>query len=95
MWEHEIGIIGSAPVSDSVICTAGHGHGVMEDAGSIQGRQDVLEAYRALHPTQKQKDKMHRFEAQASNCDPLGLKNGGELRWNREEINLKLNLIGC
>ncbi|SMR43744.1 unnamed protein product [Zymoseptoria tritici ST99CH_3D1] len=97
-WCHRIEIVGSAPSSDHVICTDGHGHPVAEDAGSRRGWKEVLEAYRAARPSQEQKDKMKWFEQQASNCDPLGLKNGGELSKSPRPlyiITAVAHAIGC
>ncbi|THY34187.1 hypothetical protein D6D00_00347 [Aureobasidium pullulans] len=72
-WGHEIEIIGRGEVDDTFRCTEGNGHGIAEDAGSMPGWEELKNAYRAVNPTDEQKEKMHWFENQASNFDPEGL----------------------
>jgi len=90
-WKHHIEIIGRAPATNTFICTAGEGHGVAEDVGSLEGWQKLKEAYRTQSPNKEQKDKMQWFERMCSNKDSHGL--GGERvhMWDQIGVNFKLS----
>ncbi|KAE8446410.1 hypothetical protein EG329_012015 [Mollisiaceae sp. DMI_Dod_QoI] len=90
-WTHEIEILGRAPATGNFVCTDGEGHGVAEDVGSPSGWLKLREAYKAARPTGDQKELMRWFEAQASNADSKGLKNGRDRIWDKDAINADLS----
>lgn len=91
-WVHDMSVVGTAPATTKIRCTEGEGHGIAEDAGSVGGWLDVLEAYRTTRPDKEQREKRRWFETQASNADPEGLLNGGERRFDKDVVNMALSV---
>ncbi|EME83456.1 uncharacterized protein MYCFIDRAFT_88137 [Pseudocercospora fijiensis CIRAD86] len=89
-WVHDISIVGIAPATNAIQCIEGEGHGIIEDCGGIQGWQALLDAYNTLTPTKKQWERRKWLEKQALNADPQGLSNGGDRRWDLDEVNARL-----
>jgi hypothetical protein len=94
-WVHEIEIIGRADATRGFECLDGEGHGVAEDAGSVEGWLKLRDAYRAQRPTKDQKETMAWFERNASNCDMKGLGNGRDRFWDMGTINSRLYHLDC
>lgn len=94
-WSHEITLVGRKAATQVFMCTDGEGHGCAEDVGGPMGWQRLKEAYRASHPTRKQRQKMRWFETFASNSDVNGLGCGKDRVWAQEKINRELaNMSG-
>jgi hypothetical protein len=51
---------------------------------------DLLEAYDAEQPTEKQREHMSFFEKRASNRDPEGLRGDKKWKWDKDGINVAL-----
>lgn len=92
-WEHDIEVLGTAPVAGKIRCIDGEGHYVAEDAGCFKGWNKVLEAYRTASPDKEQKQNRLWFEKQASNRDPAGLSGDKAKRWDKDAINMKLSVL--
>jgi len=75
-WAHRIEVLGRADATAKFECIDGEGHGVAEDAGSIQGWLKLREVYRTSNPDSEQKEKRKWYENMASNRDLRGLVNG-------------------
>ncbi len=89
-WEHKISVVGRAAATEVFLCTAGEGHYVAEDVGSVMGWQNLKEAYRTQRPNKEQREQMYWFERQASNADPRGLRNGRDRLFDRDGVNFQL-----
>jgi hypothetical protein len=90
-WEHEITVVGRADPTSKFVCIDGEGHGAAEDAGSVRGWNELVEAYRTANPNKDQREKRKWFETQASNSDPRGLGNGRDAFWDKAAINAALS----
>lgn len=88
-WQHVMTVEGRSEASDHIVCIDGSGHGVPEDVTQL-GWGELKEAYRTATPNQKQKERRHWFEHQASNRDPRGLGGGREHEWSKDDINRRL-----
>ncbi|KUJ09650.1 uncharacterized protein LY89DRAFT_740729 [Mollisia scopiformis] len=90
-WEHDIEIVGRVLATTKFVCTEGEGHGVLEDIGNIRGWLNLKEAFKVIHPTKDQKEKMKWAKSGASNADPEGLGNGRDRFWDKDDINEMLS----
>ncbi|KAK5120574.1 hypothetical protein LTR85_006230 [Meristemomyces frigidus] len=93
-WEHTLTLMSRAPASATFSCTEGSGHGVAEDVVQ-DGWQPLVEAYRAARPNKEQKEKRRWYERDCSNGDRLGLGEGRERIWDKDDVNRRLERVKC
>ncbi|MCJ1365696.1 hypothetical protein MMC16_004821 [Acarospora aff. strigata] len=94
-WVHSIKLVGRATESTigKVVCLAGEGHPVAEDAGGCTGWQRCKEAYATATPNKEQCELQEWFEKECSNADLRGLSGAGSWRWDQKKVNRALSLL--
>ena len=92
-WEHEMTLVGRAERSAFFECTDGEGHGCAEDAGSVDGWIDLVEAYQTTNPNQEQREKRQWYEDTCSNGSSDGLAGDRIRQWDKEAMNVALTHI--
>ena len=93
-WLHVVELLGTAKkgTDGKIVCVAGEGHYVAEDAGGIDGWEKLKEAYEVPLDVEGGEDQELRkwYEDMCSNGEKSGLD---VWRWDQEEINRDLALL--
>lgn len=90
-WEHKIELLGDArkDTGGKIVCVAGEGHYVAEDAGGYTGWEELKEAYAVPLDVDAEQDMSRRiwYEETCANGEKAGLDIW---KWDREGINKDL-----
>lgn len=89
-WVHTITLVGRAPFTPNITCVSGTGHGVAENIGSVEGWEDLKNAYRTTSPDDEQKFAREMYETFCLNGDMDGLGGGREYEFKAEDVNAEL-----
>jgi hypothetical protein len=86
-WTHEVVVTGRTQHSEHFVCTGGEGHPCAEDTGGVHGWIELVAAYKAVRPTEEQREKRKWFEMRCSNRDQGGLAGERVKQWDKGLVN--------
>lgn len=90
-WSHKMTVTGRVPATGNITCIDGTGHVVGEDMNR-KGWRELKVAYRAVNPSDEQRERMRWYEVVCNNGDRRGLGAGREFVFDKEQVNSMLSL---